>query len=337
MYIKNPNKKVSYSFRINPELLEDLKLYAKGSNSTVPEIINHLITEKLDGVTLTNDYLENFKRQLITIPSLTEIYENTNFVESLEVMDLLNPFLKGSTYEVKKIPNNLDIWDNTDNLVNNHGYTSHNFPKLLHEGIEVLLAPELITTDLLLNNDKTYRLMKLPFCLLYIHFGVTYNNDLEITLLTHRETVQKIKETNNFTLLDRVNLIKIETEEIIRNVSNNIPDTPDENGNYYGKGTYWSNKEEMYKDYTSILKQRLEEYAKEVNTGNIITDKAGAIERLDDKPVTLENNEVIVTDKMVRELMEENQALQGKVNELESKFNKLTEIIEKLETIENDN
>ena len=89
MYIKNPNKKVSYSFRIKPETLEDLKLYATATNKTVPEIINQLITDKLDGVTLTNDYLNHYKEQLITIPDIQRIYDNTNTVETLETMDLL--------------------------------------------------------------------------------------------------------------------------------------------------------------------------------------------------------------------------------------------------------
>ena len=134
MYIKNPHKKVSYSFRINPDTLEDLKLYAEANKSSIPEILNILITDKLDGVTLTNDYLKDFKSRNITVPSLQDIYDNTNTVEMYEELDLLNPFLNGTTYEVKQIPNNLDIWDNTDNLLNNHGYTSHNYPKYIHEG-----------------------------------------------------------------------------------------------------------------------------------------------------------------------------------------------------------
>ena len=93
MYIKNPNKKVSYSFRIKPETLEDLKLYANATNNTVPEILNQLITDKLDGVTLTNDYLNHFQDQLITVPDLQTIYDNNDLVKMYEEIDLLNPNL----------------------------------------------------------------------------------------------------------------------------------------------------------------------------------------------------------------------------------------------------
>ena len=163
MYIKNPNKKVSYSFRIKPETLEDLKLYAKATNSTVPEIINQLITDKLDGVTLTNDYLNHYKNQLITIPDLQDIYDNTNTVETLEVLDLQNPFLEGTVCKVERIPNNLDVWDTTDNLVNQHGYTSYDYPKTVHEGIEFVLAPELLKTEHITDNKtETFDLVYIP-------------------------------------------------------------------------------------------------------------------------------------------------------------------------------
>ena len=190
MYIKNPNKKVSYSFRIKPETLEDLKLYANATNNTVPEIINQLITDKLDGVTLTNDYLNHFKKQRIIIPDLQEIYDNTNTVETLEELDLQNPFIKGTVFNVEQIPNNLDIWDTTDNLLNQHGYTSYNYPKTIHEGIEFVLAPELLKPEHITSDRVETQLLLENSILLPIWFRVNHNNTLAIELITFREAIE---------------------------------------------------------------------------------------------------------------------------------------------------
>ena len=301
MYIKNPNKKVSYSFRIKPETLEDLKLYAQATNSTVPEILNQLITEKLDGVTLTNDYLDYFQNQLITIPDLQEIYDNTNTVETLEVMDLQSPFLNGTVFKVEKIPNNLDIWDTTDNLVNQHGYTSYDYPKTLHEGIELLLAPELLTEDLLKGNEMETQLLLTNTILLPIWFRVNFNNTLTIELITYREAIEKVKRTNNFNLMETLGAYKVTTDEIIQEVLSTTP------------------KKEIY----SKLLQELSKLTKVINTGNIIVNVTpeGKIQ-FDKKPVE------VFTDDPITKIMEENKALQDRVNELETGIKEILDRID---------
>ena len=45
MYLKDPNTKVSYSFRIKPDLLEKLKEYSKATNQSLPETMNKLLEE----------------------------------------------------------------------------------------------------------------------------------------------------------------------------------------------------------------------------------------------------------------------------------------------------
>ena len=322
MYIENPNKKVSYSFRINPQDLEDLKLYATATNSTVPEVINALITDKLDGVTLTNDYLDTYNNRYITIPDINTIYESTDSVIMLEKIDLLNPFFKGTKCFVMKTPNNLDVWDTTDNLVNQHGYTSHNYPEYLHEGIEVFLAPELITSEVLQQKDNN---IKLPYCLLYIHFGITYNQELQISLLTFREAIDKVKESNNFELMDKLSSYDLEIRGLIYKFCNDIPDTykPDPNGIMAGIGKQaWSNEKEMYNDYTALLQEMLQSKANEINTGNIVFTKFKDNESTPDTNKTVVTNEEIIT-----ELLEENQELQNKVQELEAKVERFDDIL----------
>ena len=304
MYIKNPNKKVSYSFRIKPETLEDLKLYAKATNNTVPEIINQLITDKLDGVTLTNDYLNHFKSQKITIPDLKEIYDNTNTVETLEELDLQNPFIKGTVFKVKRVPNNLDIWDTTDNLLNQHGYTSYNYPKTIHEGIEFVLAPELLKPKHITSDRVETQLLLENSILLPIWFRVNHNNTLTIELITFREAIEKVRQANNFTLMDSLSHFKVLTDQVINEV---IYETPE-------------------KQVYNKLLQELSKLTRVINTGNIIVNVTpeGKIQ-FDDTPVQF------FTEDPNNKLREENQALQDKANKLETQVKEMETQVRDLE------
>ena len=86
MFIENPHKKETYSFRVKPELLKNIKLYAKATEQTVPEILNNLIEEKTKGLHLTNDYLENstFSGIEISLPPLMEMYNNGTYYKEYE-------------------------------------------------------------------------------------------------------------------------------------------------------------------------------------------------------------------------------------------------------------
>lgn len=323
MYLKNPNKKVSYSFRIDPNLLENLKLYSQATNKSVPEILNNLITDKLDGVTLTKTYLDTYNNEVITIPDLETLYSNTDTLTFKNINDLKNPFTKGTKYTVLKTPNNLDVWDNTDDIINHTGYVSPNYPIYLHEGIEVYLAPELITPEIL-EHKENYLILE--FCLLFIHFGIKYVNSLnDITLLTFRETMDKIKESNDFELQKLVSGYRTELLEIINNTLDSIPETPDKDGNYIGNGKVWTDKKEMYKDYTTILVNKLQDLANKINTGNVVCmdTQDGII--WDNKPV------VFTSESIITEVLEENKQLQDRVMELEDKVQTVNRIFKDLE------
>ena len=303
MYIKNPNKKVSYSFRINPKTLEDLKLYAQATNNSVPEILNQLITDKLDGVTLTNDYLNHYKDQRITIPDLNEIYDNTNTVETLETMDLQNPFLKGTVFKVGRIPNNLDIWDTTDNLVNQHGYTSYDYPNTLHEGIEFVLAPELLKVKHITSDTVETQLLLENTILLPIWFKVNYNNTLTIEHITFREAIEKVRQANNFTLMDKLSHFKVHTDEVINQVLNETPEN---------------------QQYNKLL-QELSKLTRVINTGNILVNVTpeGTMEKT--KPEGF---------KTLNNIIDENKALKEEVKDLQAKLDKLVNISEKIDDLE---
>ena len=110
MFMKNPHKKETYSFRIKPDLLENIKNYAKATHQTVPELLNNMIEDKIEGLHLTNDYLKEKidTVSIIGLPPLVDIYNNGNYREFGLFFDNENRVL----YEIQRIPNNLDIWDN---------------------------------------------------------------------------------------------------------------------------------------------------------------------------------------------------------------------------------
>lgn len=330
MYLKNPNKKVSYSFRIDPNLLENLKLYSQATNKSVPEILNNLISDKLDGVTLTKTYLDNYNNEVITIPDLKTIYDNTDTLTFVNINDLKNPFTKGTKYTVLKTPNNLDVWDNTDDIIDHTGYVSPNYPIYLHEGIEIYLAPELITPEIL-EHKENYLILE--YCLLFIHFGIKYvNSQNDITLLTFRETMDKIKESNDFELQKLVSGYRMTLLEIINDTIDSIPETPDKDGNYIGNGKTWTDKKEMYRDYTIILGNKLQELANKINTGNIVCmDTQDNIIWDNGTVVFTSKNKTVLASNNMADILEENKQLQERVTELENRIKSFDDVIKGLE------
>ena len=309
MYIKNPNKKESYSFRIKPELLESIKQYAKATNQTVPEILNDLIEETVDGLHLTNDYLKSTMNStnIIGLPPLMDMYNNGNYKEFGLFFDNKNRVL----YEFKRLPNNLDSW------TEKQGYTS-NKRGLDHEGISFVLAPELIT------KPEYLRTLELVFCCLVpIYFKISIKKkSVQVKNLSFTNALEKIKASPNIELLDEFTQYTNEVKEIIYKYHNVYTKkgftTPD-----YENGIFIR------------LVNDLKVLSKEINT-NIVSHLDGTIERQSKKAennILLTDNPYILNDEIDR-LQNENKTLQNRVNELETKFNKLLEISEKIDNLE---
>lgn len=192
MFIENPNKKESYSFRVKPELLEKIKQYAKATNQTVPEILNDMIEDKVDGLHLTNDYLENKLsfNGVIGLPPLTEIYDNGNYKE----FNLFGEKGNRVLYEIQQVPNNLDIWTDKDGFKSNKRGTDH-------EGLSFILAPELITKPEYLETPDL-----LLCCLIPVYFTVSINQIRKSTVLVQNisfdKALSKINQAPNIELLD---------------------------------------------------------------------------------------------------------------------------------------
>ena len=128
MYLKDPTKRVQYTFRIKEELMEDLKVYAKEKDIKLPRLLNNIIEEYLEGMNMSNTWSNDPLRIIITIPNEIPITEHTN---------VLIPRIDGLQYEVKAMPYNLDTWNDK------YGYIA-NTKGMKHKGVEPLIIPGLI-------------------------------------------------------------------------------------------------------------------------------------------------------------------------------------------------
>ncbi len=260
MFIENPNKKETYSFRVKPELLENIKNYAKATDQTVPEILNNMIEEITKDLHLTNDYLGNKLNfnGIIGLPSLTEIYNNGDYKEFNLFSNTENRVL----YELRRIPNNLDIWTDKE------GYTS-NKRGINHEGISFILAPELITEPEYLETPEL-----LFCCLIPIYFEISIKKStISVTNISFYNAYNKINKTSNIELLDDFYKFTTNVSELIKKYSkayNRIPKTDSK----------------LLYDLFINLKRELSEYSNNVNI-DFLSHNDGFNERQSQKP---ENN-----------------------------------------------
>ena len=338
MFIKNPNKKESYSFRVKPELLENIKNYAKATNQTVPEILNDLIEEKTKGLHLTNDYLPKGCNEniIISIPPLEEL-RNEN-------LDLLNNNNSSNILEVKQISNNLDIWTDTE------GYKSSN-RDLKHEGIEFVLLPDLIL-------QAGYHIVGvdglLSYCLIPIYFRVTKSNKLIISNVHINTALNMIKKSQNLELLDIAKAYEYLVNDTIRKYTNLLKNASfnESEGTYYTGGFTYINYEELLKDLWSKLLVELDDIKPDINT-TVVTHLDGAIERtttmeellsttlVSDNPYLLWNeidelkDELKTSIKENEDLKKENEDINQKLTDLQQQVTQMAKVWAEISKEEN--
>lgn len=334
MFIENPNKKESYSFRVKPDLLEKIKNYAKATKQTVPEILNDMIEEKVDGLHLTNDYLENTidSTNIIGLPPLMDIYNNGQYKEFGLFFENNNRVF----YEVKKIPNNIDIWTDTE------GYTSKK-RGVDHEGISFVLAPELIT------NPEYLETPELLFCCLVpVYFRVSIKKkSIQAKNISFNDALEKIRNSPNIELMDTFTANTTALKEIILKYSNslnNASENPD--GTYYSRGFIYSNKTELLNGLYSKLLMDLEVLATEINT-DIVSHINEAVKRANTPEDRLKNTDISMYSQFdtiellhrIDELKKENEELKTEnktiKKDMDNINNTLENINNKLIEIEN--
>lgn len=326
MFIENPNKKEAYSFRVKPELLDNIKNYAKATNQTVPELLNDMIEEKTKGLHLTNDYLKDTLsfNGVIGLPTLTEIYDNGKYKE----FNLFSNDNKKVLYEIQKIPNNLDIWTDSE------GYKSDK-RGVNHEGISFILAPELITEpDYLENPDLLF------CCLIPIYFKVSYNSirqsTIAVTNISWDNAFKKINKAPNIELLDDFTRFTNVVKDLITRYINrlkNATEYPD--GTYYTGGFTYSDRNQLLNDIYSKLIIELSEYSINVNV-NVLSHFDGSIKRDNSiqKDILMSDNEFLLhseIDKLKAELDKSNKEKEELKESLSKENEELKETINKIE------
>ena len=307
MYLKNPNTKVSYSFRINPELLEILKEYATATNQTLPETLNYLLSKSIDGIITTNTYLKQYDGILINIPFMYNEVRYEPLVDStrgLEVFhrgttNYLDFNTEGLTYEVKLIPNNLDTW------FDDKGYYSNN--GLRHEGVSLLIVPELI-----LNPDLNLSVTAITNCLKFIYFQIDTKDNIEVKNISYKDCFRRLKKAGNNDLLHKFYSIDKTIYNYSLLFSKEFDKDPEPNIDNY-----------RVKIYEDLL-----EYARKYNDGNILS-----LEELPEIELNNENTENStgnLNGNKEIQLEEENQKLQERVQALENQLMDINKLLKDL-------
>ena len=313
MFIENPNKKESYSFRVKPDLLEKIKNYAKATNQTVPEILNDMIEEKVEGLYLTNDYLKTnmATTNIIGLPPLTEIYNNGNYKEFGLFFENENRVF----YEVQQIPNNLDIWTDKE------GFTSTK-RGVDHEGLSFVLAPDLITKPEYLETPEL-----LLCCLVPIYFRISFKKQtIQAKNISFNKALDYIRNSPNMELLDEFTANTRLVKDIILSYCNsfkNAEKNPD--GTYYVKGFIYNDKNHLLVDLFNKLVIELNEASIKVNVNVInhydkVKERATAPEEIIKNVDTSTYNQFDTVSLLgrVEELKKENEELKTENKEIKS-------------------
>ena len=184
---------MAYSFRIEERLLENVKKFANATGRRLPETFNYLIRESLKDCNLDNTYLNDLEGIIINVtyinPAYNEFGDIIEYTYRRGSTNYLNLDNEGFLYEVKKIPNNLDVWHDKG------GYYSQS-EKLIHEGLSVLIVPEIVYND-----HFEYNTSYIHDCLKFIYFSVDMMGNITVTNISYKEAFRRLKEAGNNEIL----------------------------------------------------------------------------------------------------------------------------------------
>lgn len=232
MYIKDPTKRVQYTFRVKEDLMEDLKAYAKAKDQKLPRVLNDLLTESLEGMNLSNTWLREELGAFITIP---------NEIPKKYPINLLNNDQDGLKYEIKAMPNNLASWNDK------YGYISQN-KNVLYEGMEPMLIPSFIDNLTLTTDEDTAK--TIAKCLFAIHVLKYNNGQIGVELIPINNAIDKLALINN----DMAKIFVQYRTMLNREINNAL--------NHLNEVNHDKVKKE--------LMEKLEDLANGVNTNNVV-------------------------------------------------------------------
>ena len=298
MYIKDPTKRVQYTFRVKEDLMEDLKAYAQAKDQKLPRVLNDLLTESLEGLNLSNTWLRDELGAFITIP---------NEIPKKYPINLLNNNMDGLRYEIRSMPNNVSIWNDK------YGYISKT-KNVLYEGVEPMLIPSLIDNITLTATEDTAK--TIAKCLFGIHILQYENGQLQVELLKFNDATSKLQFINN----DMAKIFLQYRGMLNREINNAL--------NHLNEVNHDKVKKE--------LMEKLEDLAMGINTGNVVPIKTNFIafdngvlfdHEAEDKAnnnALGSDNPYIAVDKMQKEidqLKKENQTYKEALDKLNEDLN----------------
>ena len=230
-------KKVTYSFRVEEDNLNKLKHISELNDMKLPKLMSQIIEEYLREKVVYNNYLEDFEGMFIDLPDITKGRGYDDMRGDFFFSDLT------FEYEIQAIPNNLDVWDSE------LGTYKSNSSHYSHEGIEFLIVPEICEYEERQYTDLTNYL----YC---IYFTVSKNSsNVEIEYIPFVQAINKLKECENYILLNHALNLKETLEERTNEV----------------KGLIFrlSQQGAEFEDF-EIIWTELNRISKNFNSGNII-------------------------------------------------------------------
>lgn len=180
MYLKDPIKRVQYTFRIKEPLMEELKVYAQAKDIKLPRLINDILEDHIKNMNLSNTWSNDPLDLFIIIPK--------KYPNNIVNLPKATTHVDGWQYEVKAMPTNLDVWDDKK------GYTSQQ-KGIKHEGVEPLLIPNYIEDITLKKDNDTIR--KIEQCLIGLYFIEYEDGTIRVDLIQIEDATRKLQYAHN--------------------------------------------------------------------------------------------------------------------------------------------
>lgn len=293
MYLKDPTKRVQYTFRIKEDLMEDLKVYAKAKDVKLPRLLNDILEEYLDGMNMSNTWSDEPLGAIITIPNEIPIKEHS---------DVLIPRIDGLQYEVKAMPYNLDKWNDK------YGFIA-NTKGMKHKGVEPILIPGLIK-DIELKKDKATA-QTIAKCLFGLYFALHDNDNLHVKIISHNNATAQLQFVN-----PELAKVYAQYRKMLYDIIND----------------HLARLNDVNHDHIKQqLLEQLEELALTINTGNVVPIIAppGSDNTLQsDNPYLNGSKEIVIIDNTTKSPIYED--MQNRIDELERENAEYKANLEKL-------
>lgn len=211
-------------------------------------------------------------------------------------------------YELIAIPNNLDVWDD--------GYKSKN-PHFKHDGIDFVIIPEAVQTTKLPEMEwpapyftHNVDLSKLPECLYCIHIIMYKDGTVAHNKISFMDAINELKAAGRYDLIAKGHEMKKELDHL--------------HSEFITERGRSGVLDSIF--YESDFYSRLLNIRNKYNSG-AIKDAASGLDNIDVKYAL---THVPDTTNIIKQLIDKNNRLNERVNQMEGRFNNMMEAIDKV-------